>query len=306
MRRLIERQLFRIFLLVDRCEIHLLPKYYYSLVPDYAWLRANRDAWTQPSSLPGVPWDLPSQYECLRETCQDYYSEVAGLQFYRKVTGGEWGLGYGEIESQVLHCFIRKWKPFRIIEIGSGVSTICMLHAARKNQEEGTPLPQITCIEPFPSAALRQLGPDIRLIPELCQLVPSSVFAALSPGDLLFVDCSHAVKLGSDVIRIFLDIIPNLGPGVLIHVHDIFLPYLYPRDALFKPFGWEETSLLLALLMNNDRLRVLTSLSALHYACPEQLKQLLADYEPAENFRGLAVSAQPTGHFPCSIWLQTR
>ena len=147
-------------------------------------------------------------------------------------------------------------------------------------------MPEITCIEPYPSAALRQRTKDIRLIPELCQTVPAAVFAGLSTGDFLFVDSSHAVKLGSDVIRIYLDIIPHLAPGVLIHIHDVYLPYLYPRDALFKPFGWQETALLLALLINNPRLQVLSCLSALHYERPAQLKQFLSTMRPRMAFAG--------------------
>lgn len=306
MRRLIKQQIFRIFLLLDRLGVHLLPKHFYSPVADYAWLRANREVWTGPSSLPGLHWDLASQFAWLTETCRDYYSEVEGLEFYQGLIQGEWGLGYGPIESQILHCFIRKWRPKRIVEIGSGVSTMCMLHATEMNRAEGGSLPQITCVEPFPSAALRQRTTEIHLIPELCQSVPASVFAGLSAGDFLFVDSSHAVKLGSDVIRIYLDIIPHLAPGVLIHIHDIYLPYLYPRDALLKPFGWQETALLMALLINNDRLEVLSCLSALHYDRPEQLQQLLRDYKADGNDRGLALSAYPTGHFPASMWLRTR
>jgi predicted O-methyltransferase YrrM len=304
-RRLIRQQLFRVFLLLDRMGVHLLPKHYYSPMPDYAWLQDNRDIWTKPSAIPGVQWDVTSQYKWLDETCRDYYREVKGLEFYRTLIDGEWGLGYGPIESQILHCAIRKWKPSRIVEIGSGVSTMCMVHAARMNQEEGTRMPEITCIEPYPSSALGQLKGEIRLIPELCQTVSPSVFAGLSSGDLLFVDSSHAVKVGSDVVRIYLEIIPSLKPGVLVHIHDIYLPYLYPRDALFKPFGWQETALLLALLINNDRLQVLSSLSALHYACRKELKQILLDYEAADEIRGLALSANPRGHFPSSIWLRT-
>ena len=285
--------------------MHLLPKHYYSPVPDYAWLRANQEAWTRPSSLPGVAWNLDLQFDWLTDTCHEYYREIAGLKFFRSLPKREWGLGYGAIESQVLHCFIRKWKPQRIVEIGSGVSTRCMLYAAEMNRAEGAPQPDITCVEPFPSAALRQTK-SIRLVPELCQTVPASVFAGLSSGDLLFVDSSHAVKIGSEVIRIYLDIIPQLAPGVFIHIHDVYLPYLYPRDALFKPFGWQETALLLALLTNNDRLQVLSSMAALHYARPQELKQLLSDYEAADGVRGLALSVNSTGHFPSSTFLRTR
>jgi Methyltransferase domain len=305
-RRRVKQQLFRAFLLLDRVGVHLLPKHFYGPVPDYTWLRANQETWTAPSPLPGLDWNLDEQLEWLSETCRDCYREVTGLEFFHGLTKGEWGLGYGPIESQILHCFIRKWKPRRIVEIGSGVSTMCMLHAAEMDCAAGGKMPEITCIEPFPSAALRQRTKDIRLIPELCQTVPASVFAGLSAGDFLFVDSSHAVKLGSDVIRIYLDIIPNLAPGVFVHIHDVYLPYLYPRDALFKPFGWQETALLLALLINNHRLQVLSCLSALHYDRPAQLKQLLSDYAAADGFRGLALSANPTGNFPSSIWLQTR
>jgi hypothetical protein len=304
--RQIKQQLFRAFLLLDRVGVHLLPKHFYSPVPDYAWLRANQEVWTAPSPLPGLDWNLDVQLEWLAETCHDYYKEVKGLDFFHGLTKGEWGLGYGAIESQILHCFIRKWKPRRIVEIGSGVSTMCMLHAAEMDGAGGGKMSEITCIEPFPSPALRQRTNDIRLIPELCQTVPSSVFTGLSSGDFLFVDSSHAVKLGSDVIRIYLDIIPHLAPGVFIHIHDVYLPYLYPRDALFKPFGWQETALLLALLVNNNRLQVLSCLSALHYDRPAQLSQLLSDYAAADGFRGLALSANPSGNFPSSFWLRTR
>ena len=236
MLRLVKQQLFGAFLLLDRVGVHLLPKHYYSPVPDYAWLCANQEVWTKPSSLPGVAWNLDLQFDWLTETCHEYYREIAGLEYFCSLTKREWGLGYGPIESQILHCFIRRWKPQRIVEIGSGVSTRCMLHAAEMNRAEGAAQPDIICIEPFPSAALRQTK-SIRLIPELCQTVPASVFAGLSSGDLLFIDSSHAVKIGSDVIRIYLDIIPQLAPGVFIHLHDVYLPYLYPRDALLSHSG---------------------------------------------------------------------
>jgi len=176
----------------------------------------------QPAGWPRL--DLDRQFEWLDETCRDYYPDVRGLDFFHSLIKGEWGLGYGPIESQILHCFIRKWKPQRIVEIGSGVSTMCMLHAAEMDCTAGGKMPEITCIEPFPSSARRQKTNHIRLIPELCQTVPASVFAGLAAGDFLFVDSSHAVKLGSDVIRIYLDIIPHLPPGVFIHIHDVCLP----------------------------------------------------------------------------------
>ena len=305
MSTLFKRAAFKTFFLLDRLGFHLLPKHFYSPVPDYKWLAENRTAWARASCMPGVEWDLDAQLAWVKQTCERYYQEVEGLQFFQELTSGSWGLGFGPIESQVLHCVIRDWRPAHIIEIGSGVSTICMLNAVGKNSAEGGSAPEILCIEPFPRPALRNSG-QIRLLRDYCQNVPASTFAGLSDGDLLFIDSSHAVKIGSDVLRIYLEIVPRLKPGVLIHVHDIFLPYLYPRDALHKPFGWQETSLLLALLINNPRLEVLACLSALHYGRPKELKDLLRDYEPAANIDGLSDPHRPSGHFPSSLWLRTR
>jgi hypothetical protein len=126
--------LFKTFRRLDRVGLHALPKHYYSPVPDCAWLEDNRPLWTGRSSLTGIEWDLPAQFAWLKDVCEPYYSEVAGLESYRALTGS--GPGFGEIESQVLHCFMRRFAPGQVIEIGSGVSTLCMLEAARLNQRD--------------------------------------------------------------------------------------------------------------------------------------------------------------------------
>jgi hypothetical protein len=144
---------------------------------------------------------------------------------------------------------------------------------------------------------------DVELIPQPCQEVPYQLFEHISDGDLLFIDSSHAVKIGSDVLRIYLEIIPRLKPGVFIHIHDIYLPYAYPRTVFTRPWWWQETALLIALLTNNPKLQVLTCLSALHYDYAVEMQEVLGDYRPAPNDEGLTVSAP--GHFPASLWLQT-
>jgi hypothetical protein len=179
-----------------------------------------------------------------------------------------------------------------------------MLEAAGLNHRDGKRVPKITCVEPSPSDELRS-SKEIELIPQFCQQVPLSLFGRLSAGDLLFIDSTHAVKVGSDVLRIYLEIIPHLPPGIFLHIHDITLPYAYTRDVFAMPYWWQETAMLMALLINNPKLSVLTCLSALHYDYPEQLQKLLTDYRPAPNSEGLAVSPSEPGHFPSSIWLQT-
>ncbi len=130
-------------------------------------------------------------------------------------------------------------------------------------------------------------------------------FDELGSGDLLFIDSSHAVKTGSDVVHLFLRVIPALAPGVVVHVHDISLPYLYPRTALEDYFGWQESTLLAALLTGNSGLRPLASLAALHYGRTEALMKLLPDYQPQANDAGLRTGDWVHAHFPDSFWMMT-
>lgn len=304
LRNMAKRIALHSFLQMERAGIHVLPKHFYSPVSDRQWLQENRDLWTRRAKLAGIDWNLDRQMEWLTEVCSPYYDEVRGLGFYESSIRNGLGLGFGAIESQVLHCVIRSMAPRNIIEIGSGVSTACAVRAIEKNEAEGKCASQLTCIEPFPMPAFKRLK-GIRHITDRCQSVPTAVFSELGTGDMLFIDSSHSVKTGSDVVRIYLEIIPSLPPGVTIHIHDIYLPYLYSRDTLTHCWGWQETVLLTSLLTNNNRLSVLTCLSALHYDRTQQLQSLLGDYVPQSNDEGLQLSAETGGHFPASLWLCT-
>jgi hypothetical protein len=135
------------------------------------------------------------------------------------------------------------------------------------------------------------------------ELAPSE-FDSLENGDFLFIDSSHAVKPGGDVLYLYLEVLPRLKPGVIVHIHDIFFPYLHQRNVLDTLFQWTETALLQALLTNNERLRILFSLSMLHYDAPADLKRVFPEYTPAPDSAGLA-DDRTGGHFPCSLYLQT-
>jgi hypothetical protein len=292
------------FFFFDKLGLHVLPKHYYTPIPDYAWLRNNRAAWSWRASMLGVHWDLDEQLEWVSHVCQPYYTEVAGLGFYEQAIKSDLGPGFGPIESQVLHCFIRMNAPRLIIEIGSGVSTACMLNASQLNCRDGRSQSRIICVEPYPRKAFRDLK-EIQHLEQSCQTVASSVFEQLGPGDLLFIDSSHSVKVGSDVIRIYLDILLKLPRGVFVHIHDIFLPYLHQRSVLFNCFGWQETALLLALLTNNEKISILCCLSGLHYDRREAMAAILRDYRPRGGTNGLDESFTPRDHFPASLWLRT-
>jgi len=285
----------------DRVGVHLLPKHYYSSLPDYTWLRRNPSLWRPRAGMVGVNWDLDRQLDWLSDVCAEHVGEVAGLARYRTLTERGGGPGYGPIESQVLHCVIRRCRPSRIIEIGSGISTALIAEAVAMNVHDGGGASRITAIEPYPHSNLATL-PDVSLIRDVAQRAPLDLFDELDDGDLLFIDSTHAVRTGSDVVRIYTEIFPRLRPGVLIHIHDITLPYLYRSDILGTPFDWQETAFVLALLTHNDGLSVHCCLSALHHDRQSALRRILPDYAPAPFTDGLIAG---TGHFPSSLWLRT-
>jgi hypothetical protein len=179
-----------------------------------------------------------------------------------------------------------------------------MLRAIDMNVSEGSSSTELTCIEPYPRPELQGLR-NLNLIKDFVQNVPGAIFGQLQSSDVLFIDSTHAVKVGSDVNHLYLDVLPKLPPSVHVHVHDVYLPYAYSRDVLDNYFGWQETALLLALLTNNRKLVVNACLSGLHYDRQDQLRQILTDYLPQANDQGLLAGGEQGKHFPSSLWLQT-
>jgi len=173
---------------------------------------------------------------------------------------------FGAIDSQVYHCFVRGgtgWQggvpPKKVIEIGSGHSTYIAAAAMKRNAEQGVG-GSLVSIEPFPSPTLRQgfEGILFMLIEKNLQDVDLTEFLALEEGDILFVDSTHIAVPGSDVVYIFTKIIPSLAPGVIVHVHDISLPFETAWDWTFQDYRfWNEQYLLQAFLVNNHEWEVL-------------------------------------------------
>jgi hypothetical protein len=175
---------------------------------------------------------------------------------------------------------------------------------ARANAAEGRPKARITTVEPSPRGPLATLE-GIELLRASALEAPAALVAELAEGDLLFVDSSHAVKTGSELSRVYLELVPRLAPGVTVHVHDVYLPYLYSPFVLEDYFDPQETALVAALLAGNDALEVLCCESALHHERQPELRELLPDYRPQPLADGLA-RGPLTGHFPSSLWLRTR
>jgi hypothetical protein len=303
LRTLIKRSVRRLFVSGQKAGITILPYHFYSEIPNINELKKD-DYWRAPSSMVGVEgMSADEQADFLGSVCEERF--LAGAKgVYEKAIreNGENG-GYGPIEAQFLYCFIRKHRPAKIVQIGCGVSTIIILTAAK---DEGY-VPEIVCVEPYPTPNLSRLAASgqVRLIQEIAQKVPLDQLVVQNPNDLFFVDSTHTVKVGSEVNRIILEVLPRLGKNVWVHFHDIYFPYDYGRNLLRDDlFFWSESSLLHAFLINNIKFRVQMSMSYIHYEKPEKIARFLPDYLPQKNDSGLRASEE--GHFPSAIYLKTK
>ena len=149
-------------------------------------------------------------------------------------------------------------RPRRVIEVGSGFSSALMLDV---RDHHGLGETVWTFIEPYPQrlesllrAEDRQRGVEVRVEP--VQQVPDAVFAALEPGDVLFIDSSHVGKVGSDLADLLLRVLPRLAPGVWVHFHDVFHPEPYPPAWLREGRAWNEVLFIQTLLLGGRRFQV--------------------------------------------------
>ncbi|PJK28886.1 class I SAM-dependent methyltransferase [Minwuia thermotolerans] len=147
---------------------------------------------------------------------------------------------FAGLDAAAAYALVRDRRPARIVEIGSGHSTRFMIRAVRDGDVDCA----VTAIDPAPRADIAAL--PLTLMQDIVQNADRSVFAALRPGDVLSIDSSHILMPGTDVDLLFGEIIPALPAGVLVHVHDIFLPWPYPED--WEARGYNEQNALRPLI----------------------------------------------------------
>jgi predicted O-methyltransferase YrrM len=153
------------------------------------------------------------------------------------------GVPYAPFDGVALYTMIQTHKPRRYLEIGSGIST-CFAYRAINDAGLGT---AITSIDPEPRATIDNICDDIvRDGLETCDL---GIFDQLEAGDIVFFDGSHRSFMNSDVTVFMIDVLPRLKPGVIVHIHDIMLPYDYPDS--FRHWYWNEQYLLAVYMMGN-------------------------------------------------------
>ncbi|MEM8805754.1 MAG: DUF4214 domain-containing protein [Cyanobacteria bacterium P01_G01_bin.38] len=164
---------------------------------------------------------------------------------------------YSYPDSIFLHCFIRYLKPKKIIEVGSGYSSCMMLDTNEYFFDNSI---DCTFIEPYPQLLKSLLKSGdferITIVGARLQEVDSSIFSSLDAGDILFIDSTHVGKAGSDVNKLFFEVLPLIKKGVFIHIHDIFYPLEYPDRWLEAGRAWNEQYILRAFLQYNNVFKI--------------------------------------------------
>ncbi len=259
------------------------PGHFYSPFPDMAEVERRTDYIYPPTPLELLGIDLrrEQQAQLLREFTA-YNSEIPIERSHNP--NSRYFRPNGSFPYQdafTLYAMIRHLKPARFIEAGCGMSSCVILDSCEALGLDT----RLTFLDPYPEYLLKLLraGDSSRfeLRPQCIQDVPLEVFAELEAGDVLFIDTSHASKVGSDVNHIFFQILPLLKPGVYVHFHDIWYPFEYPKDWLYRGMFWNEAYLLRAFLMHNPRFEIVMFNNYLVRCLTEQVKsdfpQFIAD-----------------------------
>lgn len=263
--------------------LHVLPVHYYSPVPDTRELKP--ELWQTQSQMVGVQIDEEKAKALLREFSSLYGKEFNAFpaeaspdrkHYYRN------NPAFQLPDAAMLHSFIRKLRPKRMIEIGSGNSTLVAVAALQANRRDDPSYQcDFTAIEPYPPEYLEGIEGSPKILRSFLQDVPLTLFESLGTDDILFIDSTHVLRTGSDVQREYLEILPRIRPGVVVHIHDIFLPAEYPRDWIMKSrFFWNEQYLLQAFLAFNRQFEVIWPAHLMFLKYPEEFKAAFQNYAP--------------------------
>ena len=246
------------------------PGHFHSPLPDarfidrYQTTLFNR----QIPSVPGIENNVEEQL-ALTARFSDYYAELpfkddegSGLRYYFRNPYFSYG------DAIILYSMLRYYRPQRIIEVGSGFSSALMLDT---NDLFLSKSMSCTFIEPHPERLFSLLTDEDKkrhaTVIDIVQDVQPDRFAALNAGDILFIDSSHVAKIGSDVVYLLTNVLPNLNTGVVIHFHDVFWPFEYPEEWIRNGIAWNENYILKAFLQFNANFKILffNSYLAIHH-----------------------------------------
>lgn len=204
-------------------------------------------------------------------------------------------------DATLLAAMIRHMQPSTILEVGAGFSTAMMLDTVERYLPDRC---SIEAIDPEPQRAMDLLRATdvswLTLRAGLVQDMPISTFTRLGKNDILFIDSSHVMKLGSDVAFLFNQVLPVLAPGVVVHVHDVAWPFEYPVDHYRHGWAWNEAQCLRLLLANSARYEVLLFADYLARARRPEVRAIMP--EALRQRPGVP----PEGNSACSFWFRVR
>lgn len=241
--------------------------------------------------LTGLDFNIKEQLEILskfkygQELSKFPLEKNSKLEFYYH------NGSFGPCDAQYLYNSIRLFKPKRIIEIGSGYSTLMAENAINANkQDEVSYNCEHICIEPYECPWLENL--KVRVIRKRVEELDIEIFRKLDNFDILFIDSSHVIRPQGDILFEYLEILPILKPGVLVHIHDIFTPRDYLNEWLIDEIKlWNEQYLLEAFLTFNSEYKIIASLNYLKH-----------NYFPEISRACPILQKEPDGE-PCSFWV---
>jgi len=242
--------------------------HYYEPQFDY---RDSEIDFSKNRALKGINWDVSSQLRLLESF---NFSEELKDTPQEKTTSLEFHFNNGAFESgdaEYWYQLIRVKKPRKIYEIGSGNSTLIAINAINKNYNDDLNYKcEHICIEPYEMPWLEST--NVSVIRKKVEDMELSFFSQLQKDDILFIDSSHIIRPGGDVLFEYLELLPSLNKGVIVHIHDIFSPRSYLKEWMKdNVLFWNEQYLLEAFLSCNSEWRIIGALNYLHHNHYEKL-----------------------------------
>lgn len=243
---------------LDRVGIAVVRKHYYAPVVHPRDITAPLSA---PRALPGLDLNQDGQFDLLRAF--HYAAELEALPIEKPAIDryGYANTTYAEGDAEILYNMIRHFRPQRIVEVGSGQSTLMALEAIAANRLEDAGYQcRVTCIEPYEQPWLERLG--VEVIRKPVETCPDDLVRSLRAGDIFFIDSSHVIRPQGDVLHLFQRLLPQVAPGVLVQVHDVFTPRDYPASWVIDDRRlWNEQYLMEAFLAFNREFEVLLAVN---------------------------------------------
>lgn len=242
--------------------------HYYSPIVSVEDIRQREEAiWKGASvdGIKGIRLNTEAQVLLAKELSR-YYREIPFTQ--QKHNGRRYWFEnnyYSYTDGIILYSMMRHFKPRRIIEVGSGYSSALMMDV---NDIFFNNRINLNFIEPYPERLNSLMTASDRayatVLEKPVQDIDLYFFEKLEKGDILFIDSSHVSKCASDVNFILFEILPVLNSGVLIHFHDVFYPFEYPKDWVLSGWNWNEDYFLKAFLMYNNNFEIRFFANYLH------------------------------------------